>query len=136
MVYYIVSGYNSVMFLADILYWWYGSGWLGRLKKIIDRLMAAIDFFSIGLLITTLFSPFRQISAEKVDGSIGDKLRAFVDKSISRVVGATVRMLLIIIGLVVIVTQFVLGIIFLISWLFIPAFPVVGLIMTVIGWVP
>ncbi len=136
MVYYSVSGYNSVMFLADILYWWYGSGWLGQLKKIMDRLTAAIDFFSIGLLITTLFSPFRQISAEKIDGPIGDKLRAFVDKLISRVVGATVRTLLIVIGIAVIIIQFAFGIVFLITWLFIPAFPVIGLIMAVIGWVP
>jgi hypothetical protein len=136
MVYYNLSSYNSDMFLVGIFKWWYGVGWLSRLSILKERLAASADLFSIGQLIKTLFSPFRQISAGRVAGSIGEQLRAFADRSISRLVGAFVRGFMIIFGSVAISLQFIFGILVLIIWLVMPALPVVGLVMMVVGWVP
>jgi len=124
------------MFLVGILSWWYGEGWQARIKIIKERLASSADYFSIGLLITTLFAPFRQISAGSVEGLLADQVRAFVDKLISRFIGAIVRSAILIAGLVMMFLQTVFGGLEIAIWPLIPLFPVIGLIMMVIGWVP
>lgn len=136
MVYYSSSGYNEAMFLVGILTWWYGSGWRKRAMIIGERIASTNDYFSVGLLLSTLFSPFRQISSGSVDGPLVAQLRGFVDKLISRVIGAIVRSFMIIFGLIIIVLQLIFGGIVLAFWTLIPLFPIVGLIIMVIGWVP
>jgi hypothetical protein len=124
------------MFLVGILSWWYGNGWRQRLRIITERIARTNDYFSIGLLLSTLFAPFRQISASSVDGSVAVQLRAFADKLISRIIGLIVRTFMIVFGLVVIILQSIFGIVVLAIWAFVPLFPVIGLLMMVIGWVP
>jgi len=124
------------MFLVGIISWWYGSGWKGQLRRVRDRLAATASYFSIGQLFATLFSPFRQISAGSVGGSAADQLRAFFDKTLSRLVGAVVRLFTILAGIVSLVFQSVFEAIILVIWLILPAFPVIGLIIFAIGWVP
>jgi hypothetical protein len=124
------------MFLVGILTWWYGDGWRKRAMMIGSRIGRTSDYFSIGLLLTTLFSPFRQISAGAVDGPFTVQVRAMMDKLISRMIGAIVRIFMIFFGIVTICLQAIFGGIELVFWAVIPAFPVIGLIMTVIGWVP
>lgn len=101
------------------------------------RFSATLEFFSVGQLLSTLFSPFRQISAgSSGDGSIGSAFRDFVDQMISRVIGAFVRFFTIIFGLVVISLQAVYELIIMLFWWFLPLLPIVGFIMLAIGWVP
>ena len=101
-----------------------------------DRLAASADFFSVGLLASTIFAPFRQISAGKVSGPIGYQMRAFFDRLISRFIGAFVRMSMIVVGLVTMFFQVVFGLILIVMWPILPPFLVIGLILMVIGWVP
>lgn len=122
--------------MANILYWWYGGGWLGRVQLLKSRLVASADFFSIDLLASTLFAPYRQISAGSVDGPIGVKVQAFFDKLLSRIIGAIVRSFMVIFGVVAMFLQLLIGLIMLGFWLILPLFPVIGLIMMVLGWVP
>ncbi|HEY8886083.1 MAG TPA: hypothetical protein VIM31_01120 [Candidatus Microsaccharimonas sp.] len=124
------------MFLVGIISWWYGSGWKGQLRRVRDRLAATARYFSIGQLFATLFSPFRQISAGNVNGSAGVQLRAFFDKTLSRLIGAVVRLFTIFAGIIVMLFQFIFEFIILVIWLALPVFPVVGLIIFVIGWAP
>jgi len=124
------------MFLVGIISWWYGRGLQGQISRIRDRLTATAGYFSIGQLLSTLFSPFRQISAGKVNGAIGAQLRAFFDKTISRIIGAIVRSFTILAGVIVMVFQSLVEVIVLIIWLVLPLFPVAGLIAFVVGWVP
>jgi hypothetical protein len=124
------------MFLVGIISWWYGSGWKGQLRRIRDRLASTAGYFSIGQLFATLFSPFRQISAGSVNGSISAQLRAFFDKTLSRVIGAVVRLFTILAGIIILLFQSLFELVVLIIWLLLPAFPVIGLIVFVIGWVP
>lgn len=124
------------MFLVGIISWWYGNGWKAQLLRVRDRLAATAGYFSIGQLFATLFSPFRQISAGSVSGSAGVQLRAFFDKTLSRLIGAIVRLFTILAGIIVLFLQFIFEVIILIIWLLLPAFPVVGLILFVIGWAP
>jgi len=81
--------YNSSMFLVGILSWWYGRGWLGQWHRVNNRWRTTVQFFSIGQLFATLFSPFRQISANNTsDSNPIVALRAVFDQLISRVIGA------------------------------------------------
>jgi len=124
------------MFLVGIISWWYGRGWQGQFDRVKRRLLATADFFSIGQLLGTLFSPFRQISAGKTNGSFGMVMRAFVDQLISRIIGAIVRTFTILAGIIALFFQFIVEIIVLVFWILLPLFPVVGLIVFAIGWVP
>jgi len=121
---------------VGIISWWYGRGLQGQIGQIRDRLTATAGYFSIGQLLSTLFSPFRQISAGSVNGPIGAQLRAFFDQTVSRVIGAIVRSLTIFAGALLMAAQVVVEMFVLIVWLLLPLLPVAGLIMFVIGWVP
>jgi len=101
-----------------------------------NRLASSADFFSIGLLITTIFAPFRQISAGRVNGPIGVQVRAFFDKLVSRFIGALVRLFMIFVGLFALFFQAVFGIVMIIAWPILPLMVVAGLILAVTGWVP
>lgn len=124
------------MFVIGTLSWWYGAGWRQRLAMLRERLANTIDYFSIDLLARTLFSPFRQISAGKVNGPIGVIIHAFLDRLISRMIGAMVRSTMIIVGVMAIILHSVIGIISLTVWALIPLFPLVGLVLFGLGWVP
>ena len=120
------------MFLVGILSWWYGKGFYGRINMIKHRLLVVSDTFSIGLLIRTLFNPFRQISAETGGSTFPEKVQAFFDKLLSRIIGAVVRSFMVLFGSVVIILQIIFGIISLLFWLILPILPIVGLVLMII----
>lgn len=124
------------MFIVGLLQWWYGDGWARQLIYARDRVIGAYDYFSIDLLVKSWFAPFRQISAGKVRGSLQVQWRAFVDRTISRFIGAFMRTILIIAGIVVIAAYCVAGVLALFAWALIPFAPLVGLALTLIGWSP
>ena len=116
--------------------WWYGEGWRRQVTLLQQRLAKIVDLFSIDLLLKTLFMPFRQISADQVSGSLSVKYRAFIDKLVSRVIGAVVRTITILTGTLVLGAYIIGGIAWLLAWPLVPLLPVLGVIMSVSGWVP
>lgn len=125
------------MFLVGLISWWYGRGWIGQWQRVGSRLRSTLDFFSVGQLMSTLFSPFRQISAgASADSGFGSAMRAMVDQLISRCIGAFIRFFTIIVGLLAITFQFVYEVLIMIIWWFLPILPVLGFILVAIGWVP
>jgi hypothetical protein len=128
--------YNRLMFIAGILLWWYGPGWRQRAVLLGQRLMAVEDYFSIDLLLRTFFSPFRQISAGKVQGSLNVQMRALFDRLISRVIGAMIRFVMVLVGILAIVMYAIVGGILLVCWAVVPLMPVVGTVLFVAGWIP
>ena len=128
------SCYNGDMVILEMLQWWYQRGWKIFLGKFSNQLKNAADFFSIRLLVTSLFAPFRQISAgELTSSSLSARMTAFFDRLFSRLIGAIVRLILLIIGIVVIVLQAVFGVVAMILWPLVP-FAVVGcVVLAVVG---
>jgi hypothetical protein len=124
------------MFLVGIISWWYSGGWKSQLRRIHDRLTGTAGYFSIGQLLSTMFSPFRQISAGRTNGPVGAQLSAFFDKTLSRVIGAVIRSFTILFGVIVMVVQSIAELIVLLVWLILPLVPIVGIIMFAVGWVP
>ena len=125
------------MFIVGLLQWWYGAGWMNRLQLAKIGLFKTSDFFSVNILIKTLFAPFRQISASSgVNDTIGEKMRAAFDKLFSRIIGAIVRTGMIFIGMIALFVNLIFIVINLILWPIIPALPLIGIILTLSGWVP
>lgn len=123
-----------IMIIVWALSWWYGSGWKSFVLGLRERLAASYDYFSIGLLASSLFAPFRQISAGRVKGSLDVMFRAFVDRLISRIIGAFVRTVLIIIGTVWLVLQLLMYTLVGVLWAFVPFLPFIGFVMFLSGW--
>lgn len=105
------------MLIVSFFQWWYLRGFKEYLAKFVDTLKNAADFFSIRLLLENFFSPFRQISAGATDSlSLDVRIRAFFDFLVSCIIGATIRFFLLIIGIIVIIVQTLLGLIFALLW--------------------
>lgn len=128
--------YNFNMFMAFIS-WWYGKGWALKAEKIMESLDRSIDYFSLGILIKTWFSPFHQIDAGKFSNAPFDvRMRKFFDRSFSRVFGAFLRTIVMLVGIIVIAFKAILGLITLVFWPILPAFPVLFMGVFLSGWTP
>jgi len=86
------------------------------------------EFFSIRLLFATLFTPFHRLEERpKSKLDLGEIAQAFMVTTMMRIVGAAMRLFVILIGLVCIVITIIAGIGMLLVWLAAP-FMVVTLI--------
>jgi len=119
-----------------MLSWWYTTGWRQRVSLLKERLASTVDYFSIDLLLRTLFSPYRQISAGKVNGPLGVQMRAFFDRLISRMIGAMIRLFMIVVGVIAIILHIFIGFILVICWAIVPLMPLLGLVLFMSGWIP
>lgn len=117
-----------------VFVWWYTTGWSSLAARVMERADHTLEMFSVGLLLKTLFAPFRQISAGSVHGSFDAQMRAFGDRLFSRVFGAVIRSFFIVIGLVSTLLASVIGIVQLVLWPLVPLLPVVGIVAAVLGW--
>ena len=119
--------------MLNLLQWWYLKGWGIFIHGFASRLRDTVDFLSIKLLIKTLFYPFRQISAGKVDGAIDVRFHAFLDRLFSRTLGAIVRIFLLIFGILLILLETICGLALLIVWPLFPLLPVACIALTCMG---
>lgn len=122
-----------MLLATNLLRWWYTDGWRQQVFWVSHRLDATLDYFSIDLLLKTLVTPYRQIAAGRVDGPLEVQFRALLDKLFSRVIGAFIRLIILLVGAVVIVLQLLVGVIMLILWAVIPLLPFIGLMLFVAG---
>ncbi len=122
-----------MLLVTELLRWWYGDGLRQRVRMIAGRLDGTIDYFSVDLLLKTLFSPFRQIAAGRVDGSLEVQFRAMIDRLFSRVIGAFIRLMILVVGGIMIAVQVLASVIVLVVWICLPLAPVIGVILAAIG---
>lgn len=91
-----------------------------------------LNYFSIPLLLKTFFSPWRRYKVSYGKGfDIGGYFNAFISNLIFRILGAILRSVLIIIGLLVEAFIIFVGIIVFFGWLVLPAILIVGLVFGV-----
>lgn len=117
------------MIILSLFSWWYTTGWLALARKSGDRIQSVLNFFSVPLLLGSLFAPFRQISAGRVQGSLAVQLQAFGDRLFSRFIGAIVRSLLIILGVALVMLIAVISLLVLLVWPCIPFAPLIGVVV-------
>lgn len=122
------------MLLVGFLQWWYSRGWASFAQGLLDRIRGLADFFSLGLLLRTLFYPFRQISAYgDENASLQAQLQQFLDKLLSRTIGAVVRIGILIFGIIAITIEAGLGALLVFAWPLIPLLSIATIILAVMG---
>ncbi len=120
--------------LLALASWWYTAGWAKLAKRASGHVASTLNAFSVGLLLGSLFEPFRQIDATKRSGGSFDmKLRAFGDRLFSRIFGAVLRTIFIIIGLISAVLAMLFAAAEIILWPVLPLLPVAGIALTFAG---
>lgn len=119
----------------EVFSWWYVYGWKIFIEKIKNSLSSITDFFSMNSLVRTLFKPFRQISADtaNADASLDLRFQMFIDRLISRIVGFSSRLILLVVGSIIILVGGILSLLLIIIWPFIPLLPILGIVLTVLG---
>jgi len=106
---------------AIYFYWHYGPGFKGLLRIWKNFVLFGYNYFSIGILLNTLFSPWHRISSSYGRGF--DPMvwtRVFMENMITRLIGAVVRSVVISIGLVVEVFILSIGASLVVIWIFLP----------------
>lgn len=122
------------MLFVDFMSWWYADGFKGFLKRLGLQLAKITDFFSVGLLVKTLFTPFRLIDSYSSGGqSLDDKVRAGIDKIIARLIGGLIRSTVLVFAIIVIFTTIVIDLIKIILWLSAPSLPIIGAALLATG---
>jgi hypothetical protein len=85
------------------------------------------NYFSVGLLLRTFFSPWRRYSMSYGRGlNIGRYIEVFLSNMIFRLIGVILRSFLIFFGLATEVFLFFLGIVVFFAWLLLPVLLVWG----------
>lgn len=120
------------MLLFAFFSWWYSQGWIWIAKKSVDRIKNLADSFSVGILLRTLFAPWKQIVAYTgAQSAIGMKMRAIVDNMVSRLVGFMVRTLVLITALCSMVLAVLVALATVLVWPLMPPLVIVLLLMGV-----
>ncbi len=87
-----------------------------------------LNYFSIPLLLRTLFSPWRRYHWTYPKGfQIGKIFEVFISNLISRVLGAVLRIFLIFVGVLMEILIILTGIIIFLGWLALPVLLIGGL---------
>lgn len=120
------------MLAISFLQWWYSVGWGIYFQGFRDKIRNIADFFSIGLLLRTLFQPFRQISANEDTENAGI-LTIIIDHFISRFIGFIIRFGIIIFGLIALISFFAIGLALGLLWPFVPLLPFAGIVLSSMG---
>lgn len=112
--------------ITDFFSWWYGAGLRSALAGIGRRAQRPLDDFSVGLLLRTLFAPFRQIDAGGVRGSLDVQIKAWFGREFSRFFGAGLRTIMVATGLVGAALSAIISAIWFVVWLVLPLLPILS----------
>jgi len=100
--------------------WHYTRGVKDLLNIVLNFLWFFNEFFSIRLLLSTLFAPFQRLHEESHGFHPSEWIQAKMVNAMMRFVGALARLFLILIGLFFILLTVVLGALFLLAWVAAP----------------
>lgn len=108
------------MLFAEFFTWWYSRGFVELFNRLKQLLFSLWSKLSINILFKTLFDPWRRIVTES-GGSIADKSRALIDNAVSRFIGFSIRIIVIITAVVLEILIIVGGAVLLVAWPLMPA---------------
>lgn len=117
--------YNNAMdrllVFGDYLSWHYAGALRDIVRLWLNLLWFLHHFFSIPLLVRTLFTPFKRISSSTEKGASPQAfIETFLFNGITRVIGALMRLVLISTGVTFLVLVLLGGIVTIILWLALP----------------
>lgn len=120
------------MIVLEILTWWYVQGWMQVAKNAELRLVKVSHMFSVPILIRTLFAPWRRIITYP-GASIDARFRAMGDNLVSRLVGFSVRAMVLLTAGVMLILTAALAVAQLLIWPLIPPAIIATFVMGLIG---
>jgi hypothetical protein len=110
--------------LVDYVRWHYGEALVHYLRILKTWWWFVLAYFSVPLLLVTLFAPFKRSYEPHARGErIGVHIEHIVINTLSRLIGACIRLSLIIVALFLLVSLTVLGVFGYAIWLIAPGIP-------------
>jgi len=92
-----------------------------------NYILFALNYFSVPLLLKSLFSPWRKYKWNYPKGfDVGEFFSTLVSNAFSRIIGALMRIVLIIIGIIFQILVIFAGLIIFLLWILIPFIVIVG----------
>ncbi|MCX6723277.1 MAG: hypothetical protein NT094_04430 [Candidatus Staskawiczbacteria bacterium] len=89
----------------------------------------ALNFFSLPLLLKSFFSPWRKYKWNYPKGfDVGEFFSTLISNAFSRLMGAIMRIVLIVVGIVFQIFVVLAGLIIFLLWIFMPVIIVMGLL--------
>jgi hypothetical protein len=100
--------------------WWYIEAPPRNWQIVKAFILRCLDTFSVPILIKTIFAPWKRdvISTENL--SLNEKFQVMLMNLVSRFIGAVIRSITILIGLISAALVAILGVTFWIIWFFMP----------------
>jgi hypothetical protein len=109
------------MFIALMLQWWYGPGWLQQWRKVATRTKSIGGAYSGKTLLKTMFAPWKRIvTFNSPNATLQQKFQSVIDNLVSRLVGAIVRFFTLLAALVSLAFVAVFSILLALIWPFLP----------------
>jgi hypothetical protein len=117
--------------LASYIFWHYGQAYKDLKTIFLNLIWFLFHFFSISVLLKTLFSPWKRVVDETYKGGLDIEgyASATLVNIIMRLVGFVSRSILILAGLICIIFILISAILVFIAWTLLP-----GLIVVIIGY--
>ncbi len=112
---------SPVLFFADYFLWHYSRAFHDIIIVFSNLMWFVGHFFSIPLLLRTLFSPWKRVTEEVHISGVEDFFGSILVNIITRIIGAVVRVMIIALGLLVLLALFVSMFVTLVLWSFAPA---------------
>ena len=111
---------DAVIIITDYLLWHYTRAFRDMAITMRNVFYFVVHFFSIPLLIRTLFAPFKRVTEAYEHRGIEAFMETFVVNVMTRIVGAFVRLSIILIGLLTLVFTVFGCLFFFIFWVTAP----------------
>lgn len=120
------------MLTLQLFTWWYGQGWQRTAQNSWSATVKVSHLFSVPILLRTLWAPWRRIITYP-GASIDAKLRAMGDNLVSRCIGFSVRLLVLLTAGLTMLATAVVGALLVVAWPIIPLVVVGLVILGIIG---
>lgn len=109
------------MLLAYYLFWHYTSAPMNFLRVWGNMLWFVVHFFSLPILLRTLFQPIQRLSEEYQGGlDLEDLGQVIVVNTLMRILGVLVRSFFIVLGVAFLLLGVAFGAILFVAWFFLP----------------
>lgn len=113
----------------NYIVWHYTLAWVDLSRICRDLIWFIYNFFSLSVLMKTLFSPWRRLGETYPDHfNLSEIFASFFINSFMRLIGFIIRLLLIIFGSLALFVSVLLGMVIFVIWLFLPLITIAGLI--------
>lgn len=124
----IVLGQQK-QFIGDIFGWWYTKGIRDFFIYLKAIFLKITDIFSVKLLLRTFFSPWKRDITSMEGLPLNQMLQVIVFNLISRIIGALIKTIILLIYLIALSVFFAISISLLLIWILLPLISILGLII-------